>query len=145
MVEKKSPVKPSETERLKGILTENMSRLEETHKVLIEQLETLGLESDQEGEGEMLSLTTHLASRYPTLIDGDYEARVGILNTLTKKSGEILERKSRRLANMTPEKVDLWKIKSEKEREQLMTEMHPENVANIRIMTIQSEERMSAF
>ena len=121
-----------------------MSRLEETHKVLNEQLETLGLESDQKGEGEMLSLTTHLASRYPTLIDGDYEARVGILNTLTKKLGEILERKSRRLANMTPEKVDLWKIKSEKEREQLMTEMHPENVANIRFMTIQSEERMSA-
>ena len=65
MVEKKTPVKPSETERLKEILTGNISRLEETHRVLNEQLETLGLESDQEGEGKMLSLTTHLARQVP--------------------------------------------------------------------------------
>ena len=102
-----------------------MSKLEETHKVLNEQLSTLGLESDQEGDGEMLSLTTHLAAKYPDLLDGDYEIRVKILNNLTKKSGEILERKSWRLAKMTPEKVELWRINSEKERKQLMIEMNP--------------------
>ena len=63
----------------------------------------------------MLSLTTHLAAKYPDLLDGDYETRVEILNNLTKKSGEILERKSRRLAKMTPEKIELWRINSEKE------------------------------
>ena len=73
----------------------------------------------------MLSLTTHLAAKYPDLLDGDYETRVEILNNLTKKSGEILERKSRRLAKMTPEKIELWRINSEKERKQLMIEMNP--------------------
>ena len=42
----------------------------------------------------MLSLTTHLAAKYPDLLDGDNETSVEILNNLTKKSGEILERKS---------------------------------------------------
>ena len=73
----------------------------------------------------MLSLTTHLAAKYPDLVDGDYETRVEILNNLTKKSGEILERKSWRLARMTPEKIELWRINSEKERKQLMIEMNP--------------------
>ena len=80
-----APEKLSKTDELKGLLTGNMSKLEETHKVLNEQLSTLGLESDQEGDGEMLSLTTHLAAKYPDLLDGDYETRVEILNNLTKK------------------------------------------------------------
>ena len=99
--------------------------MEHTHKVLNEQLSELGLESDQEGDVEMLSLTTHLASTFPNLLDGDYKTRVEILNNLTKKSGEILERKSRHLANMTPEKIEIWRINSEKERKQLKIEMNP--------------------
>ena len=35
--------KLSKTDKLKGLLTGNMSKLEETHKVLNEQLSTLGL------------------------------------------------------------------------------------------------------
>ena len=73
----------------------------------------------------MLSLTTHLAAKYPDLLYGDYETRVEILNNLTKTSGEILERKSRRLANMSPEKIKIWRINSEKERKQLKIEMNP--------------------
>ena len=102
-----------------------MSKLEQTHKDLNKQLSTLGLDSDQEGDGTMLSLTTHLAAKYPDLLDGDYEARVEILNNVTKTSGEILERKSRHLANMTPEKIEIWRINSEKERKQLKIEMNP--------------------
>ena len=83
---------PSKTEELQGLLTENMSKMEHKHKVLNEQLSELGPESDQEGDIEMLSLTTHLASTFPNLLDGDYKTRVEILNNLTKKSGEILEK-----------------------------------------------------
>ena len=47
-----------------------------------------------------------------------------VLNSLTEKSGSILERKSRRLANMNTEQIDLLKIRSKKEREQLMISMN---------------------
>ena len=67
---------PSKIEELQGLLTENLSKMEHTHKVLNKQLSELGLESDQEGDVEMLSLTTHLASNFPNLLDGDYETRV---------------------------------------------------------------------
>ena len=73
----------------------------------------------------MLSLTTHLAAKYPDLLYGDYETRVEILNNLTKTSCEILERKSRPLADMTPGKIEIWRINSEKERKQLKIEMNP--------------------
>ena len=52
-----------------------------------------------------------------------------VLNNLTKTSGEILERKSRRLAALTPEKIETWRINSEKERKQLQIEMNPNHNA----------------
>ena len=61
---------PSKTDELRGLLTGNMSKLEQTHKDLNKQLSTLGLDSDQEGDGTMLSLTTHLAAKYPGLLLG---------------------------------------------------------------------------
>ena len=46
--ERKTPGKQSETERLRLrlVLKENISKLEETSKTLNDQLESLGLESD---------------------------------------------------------------------------------------------------
>ena len=72
----------------------------------------------------MLSLTTHIAAKYPELLEGPYETRREVLNSLTVKTGSLLGRKSRRLANMNPEQIDLLKIKSKKEREQLMISMN---------------------
>ena len=53
---------PKKTDEMRGALSGNMSNLEQTHKDLNKRLSTMGLESDQEGEGTMLSLTTHLAT-----------------------------------------------------------------------------------
>ena len=115
---------PKKTDEMRGVLSGNMSKLEQTHKDLNKRLSTMGLESDQEGEGTMLSLTTHLATKYPDLLDGDFATRLLVLSDLTQTSGEILERKSRRLADLTPEKIETWRISSEKERKQLQIEMH---------------------
>ena len=114
---------PKKTDEMRGAVSGNMSKLEQTHTDLNKRLSTMGLESDQEGEGTMLSLTTHLATKYPDLLDGDYETRLLVLSDLTQTSGEILERKSRRLADLTPEKIETWRISSEKERKQVQIEM----------------------
>ena len=52
------------------------------------------------------------------MLEGPYET------SLTVKTGSLLERKSRRLANMNPEQIDLLKIRSKKEREQLVISLN---------------------
>ena len=99
---------------------QNMRNLEKSHEELNDQLHQLGLSSDPEGESDILSLTNHLATISPELVEASYSTRVQLMRTLTDKTGKIIEKKSRRLAGLDPEKRDLLEIKNQRERGHLM-------------------------
>ena len=95
-------------------------QLERTHEELNDQLNQLGLSSYPEGDSDILSLTTHLVAISQELVAGSYSTREELMKNLTDKTGKIIEKKSRRLAGLDPEKRDLLKIKNPRERRHLM-------------------------
>ena len=86
------------------------------------QLQQLELSEDPEGDSDILDLTTHLAQIGPELVEGSYATRVQLMKSLTGKTGAIIQKKSRRLAGLDPEKRELLRIQNPRERRHLMIE-----------------------
>ena len=107
---------------LKSGFIDHMRGLEESQAALNSELEQLQLDEDPEGDNDILELTSHLTKIGPELLEGSYATRVELMRTLTNRSGAIIQKKSRRLQGLGPEKRDLLKIKNPRERRHLMIE-----------------------
>ena len=75
----------------------------------------LEVESTDEDEQLMLDFTTDLARTIPSILEGNYDARLVTVIRLSKSSTELLTKKSRRLAGLKP----TLELKDDKEQKRL--------------------------
>ena len=122
----KKKMKYQERVLLKTGFIENMQSLEESQAALNSQLQQLELDEDPEGDSDILELTSHLAQIGSELVEGSYATRVQMMKTLTNRTGAIIQKKSRRLAGLAPEKRELLRIRNPRERRHLMIEEEEE-------------------
>ena len=122
----KRKTKYQERVLLKTGFIENMRSLEESQAALNSQIQQLELDEDPEGDSDILELTSHLAQIVSELVEGSYATRVQMMKTLTNQTGAIIQKKSRRLAGLAPEKRELLRIRNPRERRHLMIEEEEE-------------------
>ena len=122
----KRKMRDQERELLKTGFLENMQSLEESQAALNSQLQQLELSEDPEGDSDILELTSHLAQIGSELVEGSYATRVQLMKSLTGRTGAIIQKKSRRLAGLAPEKRELLRIRNPRERRHLMIEEEEE-------------------
>jgi hypothetical protein len=75
-------------------------------------------DSDEELDDEILlnDFTITLGALMPTAMEGTYQNRLDLMMDLTRKTGEVFMRKSRRLAKLAPERREEIEDKTERRR-----------------------------
>ena len=110
-----TPKVHSKTEEYRKNL-QDMVREVDSISASINQLELS--DSDEELEDEILlnDFTLTLGALMPTALEGTYQNRLGLMMDLTRKTGEVFLRKSRRLAKLAPERREEIEDKTERRR-----------------------------
>jgi hypothetical protein len=111
-----TPMHESRTEEHRRNIAANVEEVD----ILSETIKKLQLEeTDDEAVQDdmiMMDLTTTLGRTMPSILEGTYEERLSIVMDLSRKTEEVVTRKSRRLAHLQPEKLLEMENKREKRR-----------------------------
>jgi hypothetical protein len=106
----------SRTEEYRRNLQENVEEVDEL-SATIRKLQLEGTDDEElQDDLVMNDFTTTLGHLMPSILEGTYQERLSVVMDLSRKTEEVVTRKSRRLAKLQPEKLAEMENKREKRR-----------------------------
>ena len=111
-----TPKVNSKTEEYRKNLQDNVREVDSL-SASINQLQVESSDNEELDDEILLNdFTTTLGALMPTAMEGTYQNRLDMMMDLTRKTGEVFMRKSRRLAKLAPERREEIENKTERRR-----------------------------